>query len=244
MELDILQIFSLLTVFVSLMLAAFLLTIRSENYLSNLMLAMFLIVNAIDSDSIFLGSYIYPNFPALGIFLSSLVFFKMPLLYLYLVSVTFFDFKLEWKHLWHGLPFLVNFIVFIPRFYAAGAATIQLQNELNGGNVTVDLTGACTLNGTMFVNDLNIDITGASNLNISGTSASVDLDATGASNLKDYGFETNNFTCDLEGGCNVNLTVQQSLNVKANGASNVYYKGNGTVSSQDLNGGSTIQKMN
>jgi AraC-like DNA-binding protein len=118
MELNILQIFSLLTVFVSLMLAAFLLTIRSENYLSNLLLAMFLIVNAIDSDSIFLGSYIYPNFPALGIFLSSLVFFKMPLLYLYLVSVTFYDFKLEWKHLWHGLPFLVNFIVFIPRFYA------------------------------------------------------------------------------------------------------------------------------
>ncbi|PLW94551.1 MAG: hypothetical protein C0591_12590, partial [Marinilabiliales bacterium] len=117
-------------------------------------------------------------------------------------------------------------------FYAAGATTIQLQNELNGGNVSVELTGACTLNGTMFVNDLNIDITGASNLNISGTSASVDLDATGASNLKDYGFETNNFTCDLEGGCNVNLTVQQSLNVKANGASNVYYKGNGTVSSQ------------
>jgi len=129
-------------------------------------------------------------------------------------------------------------------FYAAGATTIQLQNELNGGNVSVELTGACTLNGTMFVNDLNIDITGASNLNISGTSASVDLDATGASNLKDYGFETNNFTCDLEGGCNVNLTVQQSLNVKANGASNVYYKGNGTVSSQNLSGGSTIQKMN
>ncbi len=120
MELNIIQIFSLLIVFVSLMLAAFLLTMRSANYLSNVLLAMFLIVGAIDSDSIFLIGYIYPNYPALGIFLSSLVFFKMPLLYLYLVSVTFSDFKLEWKYLWHGLPFLVNFIVFIPRFYAVG----------------------------------------------------------------------------------------------------------------------------
>jgi AraC-like DNA-binding protein len=120
MELDILQILSLLVVFVSLLLAASLLSMRSANYLGNVLLAMFLIVSAIDSDSIFLGGYIYPNFPALGIFLSSFVFFKMPLLYLYLVSVTFSDFKLKWKHLWHGLPFLVNFIVFIPRFYAIG----------------------------------------------------------------------------------------------------------------------------
>lgn len=121
MELDILQIFSLLVVFVSLLLAASLLTMSSANYLSNVLLAMFLIVSAIDSDAIFLGSYIYPNFPALGIFLSSLVFFQMPLLYLYLVSVIFTDFKLKWKHLWHSLPFLVNFIVFIPRFYAVGS---------------------------------------------------------------------------------------------------------------------------
>jgi len=50
MELDILQILSLLIVFVSLLLAAFLLTMRSANYLSNVLLAMFLIVSAIDSE--------------------------------------------------------------------------------------------------------------------------------------------------------------------------------------------------
>ena len=120
MELSILQLFSLLIVFLSLLLAAALLTMHSENYRSNVLLALFLIVSAIDSDSIFLGGYIYPTFPALGIFLSSFVFFKLPLLYLYLLSVIFSDFKLKWKHLWHGLPFLINFIVFIPRFYIVG----------------------------------------------------------------------------------------------------------------------------
>jgi hypothetical protein len=129
-------------------------------------------------------------------------------------------------------------------FDAAGATTIQLQNELNAGNVSIKLSGACTFSGTMFVNELNADITGASNLNISGTSASVELDADGASNMKDYGFETNNFTCNLIGGCDAYLTVQQNLKVKAKGACNIYYKGTGTVSSQDLTGGSSIQKMN
>lgn len=120
MELDIIQILSLLKVFISLLLAAFLLTERSKNYLSNLLLALFLIISAIDSDSIFLGNYIYPNYPALGIFLSSLVFFIMPVLYLYIVSIIYSGFRLKWNHLWHTLPFLVNFIVFIPRFYAIG----------------------------------------------------------------------------------------------------------------------------
>jgi hypothetical protein len=50
-----------------LLLAAFLLTARSENYLSNVLLALFLIVSAIDSDSIFLRVYIYPNYPAIGL---------------------------------------------------------------------------------------------------------------------------------------------------------------------------------
>lgn len=120
MELDIIQILSLLKVFISLLLAAFLLTVRSENYLSNLLLAMFLVISAVDSDSIFLSGYIYPNYPALGILLSSLVFFIMPVLYLYIISIVYSDFKLKWNHLWHALPFLVNFVVFIPRFYAVG----------------------------------------------------------------------------------------------------------------------------
>ncbi len=129
-------------------------------------------------------------------------------------------------------------------FYAAGASTIQLQNELNATDVTIDLTGASTFSGTMFVKELYADLTGASNLNIEGSSDSIDLEAYGASNMKDYGFETDNFTCDLEGGCQAYLTIQQTLNVRANGASNVYYKGNGVVNSQDLSGGSSIQKMN
>ena len=122
MELDIFQIFTLLIVFVSLLLAAFLLTARSENYLSNVLLALFLIVSAIDSDSIFLRVYIYPNYPAIGLFLNSFVFFKLPLLYLYLLSVTFSDFKLKWKHLWQGVPFIIDILIFIPRFYSQDIA--------------------------------------------------------------------------------------------------------------------------
>ena len=128
-------------------------------------------------------------------------------------------------------------------FYAAGASKIQLENELNANEVKVKLAGACTFSGSLYVDLLDADLDGASNMNISGSSNSFEIDATGASNMMDYGFETNNFNCDLEGGCNAHLTVKQTLTVKANGASNVYYKGDGVVGSQHLNGGSSIQKM-
>jgi len=118
MELNIIQIFSLLNSFICLLLATFLLTNRSKNYLSNLLLAFFLIVIAIDSDSIFLGRYIYPNYPALGVFLSNLVFLKMPFLFLYFLSVTYSDFKLSWKYLLHAIPWILVTIIFIPNFYA------------------------------------------------------------------------------------------------------------------------------
>jgi len=118
MELDLIDIISLLIVFVSLLLAVFLLTSRSENYLSNILLAAFLIVNAEDSDSVIIGNFIYPNFPALGMLINSTVLLKIPFLYLYILSVIYSNFRLKWQHLLHAIPFAVVNILFFPVFYS------------------------------------------------------------------------------------------------------------------------------
>lgn len=118
MELDLIEIISLLTVFTSLILAAFLISMKSVNYKSNLLLALFLLVNAQDSDSIFLSHFIYPTVPWLGMLINSTVLLKIPLFYLYILSVIYSDFKLNWKHVLHAIPFLIVNIILIPRFYA------------------------------------------------------------------------------------------------------------------------------
>jgi len=53
MEFNFTDIVSLFIVFVSFLFAAYLLTMKTENYTSNLLIALFLIVNAQDSSSIF-----------------------------------------------------------------------------------------------------------------------------------------------------------------------------------------------
>lgn len=117
MQLDLIDIISIILVFVSLLFAVFLFTLKTENRTSNLLLALFLVINAQDSGSQFVGYFIYPYYPGWGMLTSSTIFFKMPLLYLYILSVIYADFKLKPKHLLHCIPFIIITIVLIPRYY-------------------------------------------------------------------------------------------------------------------------------
>jgi len=109
---------SLIIVFVSWLLIAFLLTAKTKNKTSNILLALFLIVNAQDSSGMFASYFVYPKFPGWGMIINSTVFFKLPLLYLYVLSVIYSDFKLQKKHLLHALTWVINIIILTPHFFA------------------------------------------------------------------------------------------------------------------------------
>jgi hypothetical protein len=128
-------------------------------------------------------------------------------------------------------------------FYSAGAISIQLQNELVCSDLTIDLSGVSTLRGTIYADQIKSKLEGTSKLDIGGSSNSFDINAAGVNEVVGYDFETNYLSSDLEGVCNVHLTVQQKLEVKASGVCNVYYKGDGIVSYQNLSGASKIQKV-
>ena len=109
---------SLIIVLISWLLVLFLISAKTKNKTSNMILALFLIVTAQDSSGLFAHYFVYPKYPGWGMIINSTVFFKMPLLYLYLLTVIYSDFKFKKKHLWHLLPWILNFIVLIPSYYA------------------------------------------------------------------------------------------------------------------------------
>ncbi len=125
---------------------------------------------------------------------------------------------------------------------ALGATNILLETSWMSGNAEINLSGACSMAGTIESDKLNIELTGASTLEINGSSKEVDVHATGASHLGSYSFSTDRLEADLGGASDLSLTVNETLDVKASGASTVYYKGDGIVESQDLSGGSAIVK--
>lgn len=112
-------------VFVSLLMAFFLLTVKTENKLANRLFAWFFIVSAIDLSGFFVIDYIQ-DYLDLMIFRWTICLLAMPLFYLYVLSVCYSDFRLKWKHLVHLLPIIVVNLTFLPRLYFASDADMKL----------------------------------------------------------------------------------------------------------------------
>ncbi|CAM3501696.1 helix-turn-helix domain-containing protein [Flavobacterium chungbukense] len=115
-KLDLLQGIGRISVFVSLLLAFFLLTVKTENKLANRLFAWFFIFSAIDLSGFFIDATNRVELN-LEIFRSTACLLGMPLFYLFVLAVCYSDFKLKWKHLVHLIPFIVVNLVFIPRIY-------------------------------------------------------------------------------------------------------------------------------
>ncbi len=115
-KLDLLQGIARISVFVSLLMAFFLLTVKTENKLANRLFAFFFIFSAIDLSGFFMYLYTEDN-RSLEIFRSTFCLFGMPTFYLYVLSVCYSDFRLKWKHLVHALPFIIVNLIYIPRIY-------------------------------------------------------------------------------------------------------------------------------
>ncbi len=118
MELNLIDIISLFIAFISILFAIFLLGIKSKNYLSNVLIAIFLFTNAQDSASQFVSYFIFPNYPGLYLLITITIFLKLPALYFYILSTIYSDFKLKKKDLWHLLPFFIVLIIFIPNYFS------------------------------------------------------------------------------------------------------------------------------
>jgi AraC-like DNA-binding protein len=115
-KLSLLQVIALISVFVSLLLAFFLLTVKTENKLANRLFAWFFIFSAIDLSGFFMYNYTEDH-RNLEIFRATVCLLAMPLFYLYVLAVCYSDFRLKLKHLVHLLPFVIVNILFIPRIY-------------------------------------------------------------------------------------------------------------------------------
>ena len=126
---SIISISSFIIVTLFLLLAVFLLTVKTTKKLSNKLLASFLIITAVDISAFFYHNFIDfpPYIEMLRIEISS---FKDPLLFLYILSVIYSDFKLKAKHLVLLLPWLTSIIILLPNFFmvSKGAQIDFLSN--------------------------------------------------------------------------------------------------------------------
>ena len=106
---------TLITVFIMLLLAFFLLTANTKNKLSNKLFAGFLLLTAFDLTSFFTDKYFEANLN-FEVFRMTASLLIIPIFYLYVKAVCHSDFRLKLKHLALIIPFIIANLVFIPRF--------------------------------------------------------------------------------------------------------------------------------
>lgn len=119
---NVLIIVTVISLFISVFLAFFLVTVKTKNKLSNGIFALFLIITAIDTaDPLF---SLFADGPSnLGMLKSTFAFLQIPVFYLYVAAVCYSDFGFKARHLIHLLPFLIVNAVLLPRFYMADFAS-------------------------------------------------------------------------------------------------------------------------
>ncbi|WP_214227709.1 AraC family transcriptional regulator [Pedobacter sp. B4-66] len=120
-KINLLIIVTTISLFISVFLAFFLLTVKTKQKTSNVLFAVFLLVTAIDTSHP-LFNLVADGPSNLGMLRNTLSFFQIPVFYLYVLSVCYTDFKLKPKYLLHLLPFLIANLILLPRFYSVDTA--------------------------------------------------------------------------------------------------------------------------
>lgn len=115
-DLTLVATFTLVILVFCVLLALFLLTVKTENRLGNRLLALYFAVFAIHI-SVFYYSHHIVLPSAVEMLRDQIIELASPLLFLYLLASIYSDFRLRWIHLLHLLPLIIGVLIYVPRFY-------------------------------------------------------------------------------------------------------------------------------
>ncbi|REC50368.1 helix-turn-helix domain-containing protein [Chryseobacterium pennipullorum] len=125
------EIAAFIGIFLVLVLALFLLTVKTKNKLSNCLLAFFLFTNALDAIK-FLQHGFPVNFINLEALRWSTNYVVSALFYLYVLSVCYTNFRLKLQYLTHLIPFLAfNAFMMWGIYFSDRPAKIKFINGMN-----------------------------------------------------------------------------------------------------------------
>ena len=150
----------------------------------------------------------------------------------------------RYNNSWKDRRDVMKIDIVMPDLEAAdfsGAVNAWIEKFENLPELDLELSGAskCTFNGS--VRELKFDLSGASRLYLSGEGKYLDGELSGASQIDAYDLPVEESDLDLSGASSARVAVSRFLDVDANGASSVFYKGNPAIEKK-LSGGSTLRK--
>jgi len=138
----------------------------------------------------------------------------------------------------------MELVVYTPNITEIDAKSAS-DTEISGfgtiNNFIAKVSGASTLRLKNTVKSLTADISGASKIILPLKVENIDAEISGASTLDAFDANSSEVFLELSGASKAEVSASKTLNVKASGASKVFYKGEPKVT-EDLSGGSKVSK--
>lgn len=132
----------------------------------------------------------------------------------------------------------------VATFDLRGASSLNLENEWIVSDGRIDLSGSSDFTGEVNAERLYLDSTGSSSYDLFGSAVFVTAKLKGSSDMRDYDLSVENLKIELSGSSDAYLKVNETIDVRASGASTLNYKGNATINNQKLTGSSEIRNRN
>lgn len=126
---------------------------------------------------------------------------------------------------------------------ASGGSEIKALTPFYLNSLDIMTSGGSEFTGEFYVNSLYYNISGGGDISLTGKCNQLHLISSGGSNNELLGLISDDARLEISGGSTVRIYANRTLNVHASGGSKIYYKGKAVITGQNLEGGSTISKI-
>ncbi len=112
-----------------------------------------------------------------------------------------------------------------------GAVTVESKNRIDGRLLSIEATGASTLDLEISVEVLDLEVTGAADITLKGKAVTAQLELTGSSSVSAGDLRVEEMDIECAGAASANVYASSKLRVEAAGAATIYYSGDPEVES-------------
>lgn len=123
------------------------------------------------------------------------------------------------------------------------ASSMIFQNSLVADDVTINIEGASYFTGLIESNSINLYMDGSAYASLEGKTNSIYVDASEASTVVGFNMIVDNGIFKLSDASKINLTINETIDIKAIDASVLRYKGNAVITNLDVSGSSQVIKL-
>lgn len=120
----------------------------------------------------------------------------------------------------------------------SGASSLDM--DIEAGNTDIEVSGASRIKGGLTAEDSRFHVSGASDVDLQGSGNDIRLEVSGASTMDLLEFPVQDADVELSGASTARLDVSGRLDAELNGASTLRYEGSPLLGSIDSSGGSSF----